>query len=162
MNGAAIPAAAACIILGGRAAGKLKERESLLAAWDASLQRMEGALTFGGAALPKVLEAGKAPALPELDELLRRMADTPAAPVEKLLDDLPWNPLLTDAEKNTLLCCFSTLFSPSLSQQSQALAHARESWQEYVSSCKQVRQKNARLYLSLGWLGGAALFILFC
>ena len=94
--------------------------------------------------------------------MLRRMAETPAAPVETLLHDLPWNPLLTDTEKNTLLGCFTALFSPSLSQQGQALAKARESWQEYVSSCKQIRQKNARLYLNLGWLGGAALFILLC
>lgn len=162
MNGAAIPAAAACILLGSRAAGKLKDRENLLTAWEASLQRMEGAVAFNGAALPKVLEAGKDPPLPELDELLRRMAETPAAPVETLLHDLPWNPLLTDTEKNTLLGCFTALFSPSLSQQGQALAKARESWQEYVSSCKQIRQKNARLYLNLGWLGGAALFILLC
>ena len=69
MNGAAIPAAAACILLGSRAAGKLKDRENLLTAWEASLQRMEGAVAFNGAALPRVLEAGKDPLLPELDEV---------------------------------------------------------------------------------------------
>ncbi len=162
MKGAALPAAAACVLLGSRAAEKLKERENLLAAWDASLQRMEGAVAFGGAALPQVLGAGDDPRLPELKQLLERMARSPAAPVEKLLDGLSWNPLLTDTEKDALRGCFTALFSPSLSQQGQALAQAKENWRGFLSSCKQIRQKNARLYLSLGWLGGAALFILLC
>ena len=162
VRGAAVFAAAACVALGTWAARRLNVRESVLEEWASALKRMENALAFDGAALPQVLRAGADNHLPTLQALINRMEEAPAQSIDELLNDLPWDPLLTDSEKDVLNQCLKALFSPSPIQQSQALARAQEQWQEFLKSAKAVREKNGRLYVSLGWLGGAALFIFLC
>ena len=162
MRIAAVFAAAACVALGTWAARRLNARESALEEWDAVLKRMETALAFDGAALPQVLRAGADNHLLVLEALIRRMEEAPARPIDELLNGLPWDPPLTDSEKDVLCQCLKALFSPSPLQQSQAVARAQAQWQEFLKSAKAAREKNGRLYVSLGWLGGAALFIFLC
>ena len=159
---AAVFAAAACVALGSGASRRLNGRESMLKEWETALKRMENALAFDNAPLPHVLRAGADNHLPTLQALINRMEEAPAQPIDELLNDLPWDPLLTDSEKDVLLQCLKALFSPSPIQQSQALARAQAQWQEFLKSAKAAREKNGRLYVSLGWLGGAALFIFLC
>ena len=85
-----------------------------------------------------------------------------AAPPEALLKGLPWHPLLLPEEKDILLNALAGLFSSSLEGQAQALAYARAQWAVCRQAGRADREKNAGLYTALGWLGGAAAFILLC
>ena len=158
----ALMAAAACVALGLWAARRLARREEMLNAWEGALLRMEGAVTHSGAGLRDVLKAGARDELPVLGELALRLQQTPAAGADALLSGLPWNPLLTDAERNALLECLRGLFSPTLTSQAQAIAYALEQWAVFRRLGREAMDKNGRLYVNLGWLSGAALFILLC
>ncbi len=158
----AVLGAGACVALGRSAAERLNRRDALLQAWEGALLRMDAAVNHSGAELKEVLRRGAAEKEPALLELLRRLDALPAASTEELLDQLPWNGLLLPAERDTLADCLAALFSPSLQAQAQALSYALAQWAAYRRSCREARDKNARLYTSLGWLGGAAVFILLC
>lgn len=152
-------AAAACVALGMGASRRLSLREKILSQWDAALLRMKGALDRGES-LNHVLREGKGE--PTVDALSQRMAESPALPPEQLLRDLPWNDALSSPEREALGECLLALFSPSLSQQAEALAYARAQWSPFPLKARAAREKDGKLYVSLGWLAGAALFILLC
>lgn len=154
--------AGACVALGMGAANRLKQRETVLQAWDQALQRMDAAVNHSAAPLDEALRRGAAEEIPALLELRRRLKETPAASTEELLADLPWEESLSSIERDTLMDCLARLFSTSLQEQAQALAYARSQWTEYRKASRDAREKNSRLYTSLGWLGGAAVFILLC
>ena len=159
MIGLAILGAGACVALGLSAANRLNRREETLQAWENALLRMDAAITHSAASLSEVLHRG---GMPALLELRRRLEAMPAASTEALLSDLPWENALLPPELDTLQNCLSLLFSPSLQEQAQALAYARSQWTVYRKASREALDKNARLYASLGWLGGAAVFILLC
>ena len=159
----ALLGAGACVALGMSAANRLNWREAILQAWESALLRMDAAVNNSAAPLEDVLRRGAADDnLPVLTELLSRLETLPASSASELLDRLPWEDTLLPAEKETINDCLTALFSPSLQTQSQALAYAQSQWRMYRQSCREARDKNARLYTSLGWLGGAAVFILLC
>ena len=159
----ALLGAGACVALGMSAANRLNRREAILQAWESALLRMDAAVNNSAAPLNEVLRRGAADDnLPVLTELLSRLETLPASSASELLDRLPWEDTLLPAEKETIKDCLIALFSPSLQTQSQALAYAQSQWRVYRQSCREARDKNARLYTSLGWLGGAAVFILLC
>ena len=155
--------AGACVALGMSAANRLNRREAVLQAWESALLRMDAAVNHSAAPLEDVLGRGTGDDnLPVLTALMQRMKSMPASSVAELLDGLPWEDTLLPAEQETVKDCLTALFSPSLQTQSQALAYAQSQWRVYRQSCRETRDKNARLYTSLGWLGGAAIFILLC
>ena len=158
----AVLGAGACVALGIGAAERLNRRDRMLQAWEKALFRMDAAVNHSGAELKEVLRRGAEEENAVLSELLRRMEATPAASTDTLLAALPWDGLLLSAERDTLQNCLASLFSPSLQAQAQALSYALAQWAVYRSACRETREKNIRLYTSLGWLGGAAVFILFC
>ena len=159
----AVLGAGACVALGINAAGRLNRREAVLRAWENALLRMDAAVNHSAAPLEEVLRRGAADDnLPVLTALMQRLNTMPASSAAELLDGLPWEDTLRPAEKETVKDCLMALFSPSLQTQSQALAYAQSQWRMYRQSCCEAREKNARLYISLGWLGGAAVFILLC
>ena len=156
----AMAAAGACVTLGMGASGRLAQREALLNTWDGALTRMEGAVTHSGAGLIDVLKKGAGEDCPVLAELSRRLAQAPAADPAALVKDLPWDGLLSPAERETLSACLLSLFAPTLTQQARAIAAAREEWAVFRRQCREKRDRDGKLYASLGWLGGAAAFIL--
>lgn len=159
----ALLGAGACVALGMSAANRLNRREAVLQAWESALLRMDAAVNHSAAPLNEVLRRGAADDnLPVLTELLSRLETLPASSASELLDRLPWEDTLLPAEKETINDSLTALFSPSLQTQSQALAYTQSQWRVYRQSCREARDKNARLYTSLGWLGGAAVFILLC
>ena len=155
----ALLGAGACVALGMSAANRLNLREAGLQTWENALLRMDAAVNNSAAPLVEVLRRGAADNLPVLLELISRLETRPASSASELLDRLPWEDTLLPAEKETINDCLTALFSPS---QSQALAYAQSQWRMYRQSCREARDKNVRLYTSLGWLGGAAVFILLC
>ncbi len=158
----ALLGAGACVALGMSAANRLNLREAGLQTWENALLRMDAAVNNSAAPLVEVLRRGAADNLPVLLELISRLETRPASSASELLDRLPWEDTLLPAEKETINDCLTALFSPSLQTQSQALAYAQSQWRMYRQSCREARDKNVRLYTSLGWLGGAAVFILLC
>ncbi len=159
----AVLGAGACVALGMSAANRLNRREAVLQTWESALLRMDAAVNNSAAPLNEVLRRGAADDnLLVLTELLSRLETLPASSASELLDRLPWEDTLLPAEKETINDCLTALFSPSLQTQSQALAYAKSQWRMYRQSCREARDKNVRLYTSLGWLGGAAVFILLC
>ena len=158
----AVLGAISCVALGMSAANRLNRRDEALQTWEGTFLRMDAAVNHSAAALEEVLQKGAAEDLPVLKELIRRLETTPAASISDLLKDLPWDDTLLPTERDTIKDCLTSLFSPSLQTQSQALAYAQAQWWLYRQACREARDKNARLYTSLGWLGGAAMFILLC
>ena len=159
----AVLGAGACVALGINAAGRLNRREAALRAWEKALLRMDAAVNHSAVPLEEVLRRGAADDnLPVLTGLMQRLNTMPASSAAELLDGLPWEDTLLPPELGTLKDCLSALFTPSLQTQSQALAYAQSECRMYRQSCCEAREKNARLYISLGWLGGAAVFILLC
>ena len=153
----------ACVALGMSAANRLNRREAVLQTWENALLRMDAAVNNSAAPLEDVLRRGAADDnLPVLTALMQRLKSMPASSVSELLDGLPWEDTLLPPERGALKDCLTALFSPSLQTQSQALAYAQSQWRMYRQSFRETRDKNARLYISLGWLGGAAVFILLC
>ena len=155
-------AAGACAALGMNASRRLSKRCALLTAWDGALLRMEGAVTHSGAGLIDVLKQGAGEENVVLQELIRRMETSPAASPETLTGALPWDELLTPDEQETLSACLRGLFRPTLTQQAQSLSAARDQWAVLLRRCRGKRERDGKLYVSLGWLGGAAAFILLC
>ena len=158
----AVLGAGACVALGMSGTNRLNRREAVLQGWEKALLRMDAAVNHSAAPLEEVLRRGAAGNLPVLLELTNRLEMNPASSVSALLDGLPWEDTLFPAERETIKDCLTALFSPSLQTQSQALAYTQSQWRVYRQSCREARDKNARLYTSLGWLGGAAIFILLC
>ena len=148
MNGLlALAAAGGCAAVGMGASRRLAKRCALLTAWDGALLRMEGAVTHSGAGLIDVLKQGAVEGNAVLDELILRMGKSPAASPEALTDSLPWDELLSPDERETLSVCLRGLFTQ---------------WAVHLRRCREKREQDGKLYVSLGWLGGAAAFILLC
>ena len=159
----AVLGAGACVALGMSAANRLNRREAVLQTWENALLRMDAAVNNSAAPLEDVLRRGAADDnLPVLTALMQRLNTMPASSDAELLDGLPWEDTLLPPERGALKDCLTALFSPSLQTQSQALVYAESQWRIYRQSFRETRDKNIRLYTSLGWLGGAAVFILFC
>ena len=153
--------AASCIALGALASRRLSARERAIGQWDAALQRMEAALDRG-LDLPGLLRLGAGEQVDWLAQAADKLEAAPTLNEKTLLTLLPLPPLLTAAERQTLRDCLETLFSPSPEVLSQALAYTRAQWAHFRKISRDALESNGRLYCSLGWLAGAALFILIC
>lgn len=149
----------ACGALGVLSARRVSRRLDTAEQWDAALRRMESAAAQGRT-LPDILRAGAESGAACLDVGAKLLEDTPALSPDAWLARLPWDGLLLPREQAILSACLSALFSPSRDEQTLFLRTAQSQWQEVVRACRQAQQTKARLYRQLGWLGGAALFIL--
>ena len=158
----AVLAAAACIALGLLAARRLSAREVLINACEGALRRMEGAVTRGGEGVVQVLRRGAGDDVPMLQQAAALLEREPALAPEALLSRLAWDPLLTPAERDALREGLAGLFFSTPDMQLRALGYAREQWALFRRISRETLEKNARLYASLGWLAGAAVFILMC
>ena len=157
----AMAAAAGCVFLGRASSFCLSQRESLLDDWARALRRMENEAVYRQSSALRTIAQGAAEektTLPALAQRMERMNDKP----DTLLQNLPWDNRLTPREKETLLECLRALFLPTLAQQQAAFALAQREWAKYREKARAERDKYALLYASLGWLAGAALFILLC
>jgi len=155
-------AAIACIFLGMMAANRLTAREKLLSSWEEILERLEVQLNRGGDDLPRLLNDCARGTGTCLEKAAARLEKEDALPGEQWLSQLEWEPLLTPSEKDTLKKCLEGLFAPYLEQQLQAVLYARELWARFRRISREAHENNTRLYVSLGWLAGAAVFILIC
>lgn len=158
----ALLAAMACVGAGLLSARQLQARLRALESWERALAQMRCALETGGAALPEMLEAGAVQGPEALKALKMLLATAPAQSPQALLDRLPPNPHLTAAEEASLRQCLSALFAPVPAAQTQALRYAQAKWTLFCQAARERQQKNGRLFQQLGWLAGAAVFILLC
>ena len=159
---AALLAAGGCVALGMQASEGLNKREKLLRDWDGALARMETVIRQGGAPLTEVLRRGAGDSVAPLAALAAEIKTAPAQAPEAFLSRLSWDGLWTPAEKEALAECLEALFSPVPEAQVRALTQARQELALARSAAREKREKNGRLFVSLGWLAGAAAFILLC
>lgn len=155
----ALTGAICCVALGWLAARGLRNREKSVQGWERAFLQMEGALKTGGVPLPGLLKAGNLPCLDEGADLLARQ---PALSPQAWFSLLPRDPSLTDGEWAVVEDALLGLFSPSPLIQLQQLSYARQQWARFSALCRESAEKNIRLYQALGWLSGAAVFILMC
>lgn len=155
----ALLGAGCCILLGGRQARQAGERAALLEQWNGALMRMACALEAGGHTLHQLLEAGDMPFLQAGAQLLQ---DQPTLSPAQWLDRLPWDPHLTPAERAVLQDGLQGLFHPLPARQQQEMEYARKLFAPLVKRAREGAEKNMGLYRALGWLSGAAVFILIC
>ena len=158
----ALGAAACCVMLGAVSARRLSQRTEALNAWDGALIRMEGAVTHLGAATVRVLEIGAGDDVPLLDDLAEDMRARPGDTPRERVKALAFPALLSSQETAILRDCLQGLFLPTLGQQAQAIALAREQWTPRLLQARSDQAAKNRLYRGLGWLAGAAAFILLC
>jgi len=67
---------------------------------------------------------------------------------------------LTESEWQVICQLIQGLFAPDREGQSAAIRCARDQLTRFSALAREAAEKNIRLYQSLGWLSGAAVFIL--
>lgn len=157
----ALAPAAACVLAGQGGAMRLQKRVKLLECWDAALARLESAAVDAGLGSADALGRCVQKDTPQLSQLLALMEAQPASSPESWLSSLSWEEPLSSREKEILAGFFLSFLSPFPEAQSRGMGYARQRWREALGDAQKAREANARLYRSLGWLSGAALFILF-
>lgn len=157
----ALICALSCGALGGVMARRALARLRLAQDWEEALSRMQSAAQQGNP-LGEILRLGAGERLPVLKEAARSLALFPAQEAEEWLGKLAWDPLLLPQEKEILSSCLAGLFAPEKEGQLLSLRFAQERWRAVARRCEEEKEKNGKLYLHLGWLSGAALFILMC
>ena len=159
--GAAL-AAAVCVGGGLLSAQRLAARLRAMENWERALMHMRCALETEAAALPALLAAGAAQGPAALSGLKKLLDTAPAQEPSLLLAALPHDPLLTEPEAAALRACLSGLFAPTPAAQLQALTYAQAQWARFCQDARERQKRSGRLYPQLGWLAGAAVFILLC
>lgn len=149
----------ACGALGMLSSRSVSRRMEAAAQWNAALGRMEAAAARGNS-LMDILLAGADGEENGLAKSAAYLREHPAASREEWLSVFPWDSLLRPKETAILRTGLSALFSPSRDEQAQGLLEARNQWRKVLADCEKDGQSRCRLYRQLGWLGGAALFIL--
>lgn len=162
MTAAALAVSGACVAAGQWASGYLRRREQALTDWADALGRMQAAASHRALTLGELLREGAGAGALTLPALLEQLEAAPAAEPEALMKRLPWHEALLPGEREALERCLTGLFSASLQEQAETLAWARERLEGARQACREKRERDGRLYRSLGWLGGAAVFILLC
>lgn len=158
----ALGAAAACAALGTLASGCLSRRLDALSQWDKALARMDGAVRHRQASALEAVSQGAQEETVTLPALLEKARNTPGQTPAVLLRELPWHPLLPKDAKAALTDWLLSLFLPTAAQQTQGMALAQLPFSRCLNDARAAKERCGRLYVSLGWLAGAALFILLC
>lgn len=155
----ALLGAVCCIVLGRIASNAIRAREKCLDGWRQALIRMESAVNQGGLPLTELMQAGNVPCLLQAAQALE---ENPALSPDELLEILPMDGCLTLPEWEMATAMIKGLFSPDRQRQLQSIRHAKEQLDHAFLLYREAAERNIRLYQGLGWLSGAAAFILLC
>lgn len=155
----AIIAGLLCGIAGMRRATLLRRNAQLLRRWDALLRHLSLLLHQGGESLPQTLEAAATVDAPP-DQLLRSLAqalrNAPLVPLEehfaRLCADSP--------ARDALLRMARCLGRGELVSRCQAVDQAAEEIALLATQAQASADKDARMWTTLGWLGGACLILM--
>ncbi|MBR6186522.1 MAG: hypothetical protein IKQ41_09710 [Clostridia bacterium] len=158
----ALGAAASCAALGAHFSRRLSRRLEALSQWDKALSALEGAVRYQEMSALQAIDRGAREEGLTLPALSERMRARPCQSSAALLDGLPWHPLLPKEAQAALADCLLSLFEPTLPQQARGIALAKPPFTRCLRSAQAARDAYGRLYISLGWMAGAALFILLC
>ena len=153
--------AVACGALGTLYSRRMSLRHRLIAAWDEALQRMEIAVLHGGA-LGEILTAGAGEQLPLLRTAAEQLRLCPAMEREAWLSALCWGDLLNPPDREILAAALMGLWAADREEQLRALRYGQAQWRLILETSRERQARSAGLYSRLGWLAGAALFILAC
>lgn len=151
--------AGCCMALGLQQAGRAEKRGDDMESWERAMLKMAGAIEAGGRGLPEILEASEIPQLQAGAQLLRQQ---PALSPEQWAEHLPRDEWLKPAEWALLRQGLMGLFAPLPAQQLREMAYARKRFTPLSAQAREEAGRRGKLYRALGWLGGAAVFILIC
>lgn len=163
MNGRAffaLTAAALCAGKGLKERNRLCRREETLSWWLSALRRLHEAFSLRGASIPQALLFSSGGEDNPLSQLAKALSEAPSSDVQGMIGGLSFDPLLSMEEVSALKGCLLSLFSPELSCQASAASRAAGQFEEYLNLAAEKRGRLGKTYTSLGFLAGAALFIL--
>ena len=155
-----------CLLCGARMAAMLTRREAMLAAWVRVVEGLLGSVSYLDHPLADLLEgaAGReTQADRQLSEALTHAAQRmraqralgleAALPVQKALADL------TDEDRAIILRLVREIGKSARPQQLRMLEATRDALCLQARQAQDRTQRQRRLYLSLGSMGGVALFL---
>lgn len=149
--------AAACAGLGAWAGLRLARRDVRLRRWQQALLSVRAACAYARMPPARAVLAGAAH-IPQLKTLSERMESGDAALADPLCG-LARDTLLTPAERAVLLSCWEALLRGDALEQQQAFDYALARFEAFCACAERARERNARLYVTLGCLGGACIFL---
>lgn len=153
-------AAAACGALGIIAALRLQKRARRLGQWREAFLRLQGALQYAAFSLPAALKYAALPDMPVLALLEGRLRDAPGEQLSKLFAAVYQEDCLKPEDERAVRAGIEGLDAVTLEEQCARLALSVSRLERYEEGARQENERLARLFMSGGCLGGAALMIL--
>ncbi len=159
---AALMAGIGCGIMGMLASARLKKRQTLLNAWMRFIARIQTTLSTQRLPMDQVLESGlgEYPVLDaQMQNTIALMRTTPELSAQEAFVKSG----ATGYEEKDLLLIHSLLVglgTGSLEKRQGAVKLSLDAFSAAYEQAKQAYEKNGRLYVNLGWLGGFALVLL--
>jgi len=154
-----------CAWIGARMARTLSRREETLAAWLRALESLEASISYVDDPLPDILErigSTETPADARLRDMLtsaaRRMRGNRSLTFERALCT-DWADGLTQSDAAALSPLIRSLGASARAQQIGRIQSAHAALRAQSERAAEQTAKCARLYRSLGSLGGLALFL---
>ncbi len=155
----ALTASVACAALGTLYSRRLRDRDTLVRRWGEALESMESAV-LRGCDLVQVLLSFRESVF--LKQAAARLDACPTESPAEWAAALPWEEGLLPRERETLAQCLRGLTAPNQDMQLLSLRSARRQWQDVMKESRRAKDAWGTLAVKLGWLSGAALFILMC
>lgn len=154
----AVAGALACAALGMLMGTRLSRRCARLRNWQQALFIIRAQCVYARAPLWQALKAGGAyvDALTAIAQSVESKGADPFA----LFGNLRRDALLTSEEWAVLASCMQALAHGGAAEQDLALTYASERFRGFCESAQAKRDRDTRLFISLGWLGGACVFLL--
>lgn len=159
----ALAAFAGCALLGFLWAASLTRRVSVLRAWARALARMEAGLLYRARTLEELLERavdgeGNREVQGALAACAGRMREDPLVSFSQAMGELAM-PELTQQDLAALSPLFAGLGIGDVEAQRGLLRSVREAMDAQIAQAKEAEEKDRRLALSIGVIGGGAVFL---
>ena len=149
---------AACGLLGLYAAHRLRARSACLRAWQRALGAMYAACAYARADCAQILRAG-AYDMPALLPIARAV-EVSGADAGQLFAGQTRKTMLRAEERTVLLSVLRALSSGTREEIGAAITYALERFRQFCADSDRRRDADARMYLALGVLSGACVFLI--
>lgn len=154
----AIVMGGACACAGAAAAWILRARTMELRAWQQALLAMRAACLYSRSTCAQVLRAGAAEASCLLP--IARAVELNGADAARLFSAQKRSRLLRPEEHAVLLSALRCISAGTREEMAEALSYAAERYAAFCAESEKKRDSDARLYVTLGTLTGACVYLI--
>ena len=147
---------AACVCAGAAASYRLYRRAVLLRDWQQAMIAMRAAAVYAHAGCADTLRAGQMAVLKKLAEQVEREGADAAAAYEALGGDA----LIRGDERAVIACVLRTLSGGGRDEQEAMLSYAEARFSAFCERAEALRDRDARMFVSLGVLCGICALIM--